>query len=109
MIFQGVVMNVEDYLQAMDVFILPSLFEGLAIVGVEAQAAGLPVLASDRVSEDMKLTESVRFLPLGNAEKWAEEILHCQGERHPENTVQIAGKGYSIEETAKQVRNLYFS
>ena len=108
-IFQGVVMNVEDYLQAMDVFILPSLFEGLAIVGVEAQAAGLPVLASDRVSEDMKLTESVRFLPLGNAEKWAEEILHCQGERHPENTVQIAGKGYSIEETAKQVRNLYFS
>lgn len=108
-IFQGVVMDVEDYLQAMDVFVLPSLFEGFGIVGIEAQAAGLPVLVSDQVPEDLKLTESVRFLPLGDAEKWADEILRCQDERHPENTVQISEKGYSIKKTAKQVRNLYFS
>ncbi|MBR2853528.1 MAG: glycosyltransferase, partial [Clostridia bacterium] len=108
-IFQGVVMNVEDFLQAMDVFLLPSLFEGLGIVGVEAQAVGLPVLVSDRIPQDLKLTESVRFLPLGNAELWSDEILRHRGERHSENPVLIREKGYDISQTAAEVRALYVS
>ena len=108
-LFQGVVMNVDDYLQAMDVFLLPSLFEGLGIVGVEAQAAGLPVLASDRIPQDLKLTESVHFLPLGDAERWSDEILRHQGERHSGNPVLIREKGYDIRQTAAEVRALYVS
>ena len=108
-IFQGVVMNVEDYLQAMDVFLLPSLFEGLPVVGVEAQAAGLPVLVSDRVSRELALTDSVVFLPLEDASCWAEEILRHRGERRPENPERIREKGYDIYHTASEVRALYFS
>lgn len=107
-IFQGVVSNVNDYLQAMDVFILPSLFEGLGIVGVEAQAAGLPVLASDAVPKALGLTESVRFLPLDSAEQWARQILDKCHERKPENTKALAAQGYSIRDTAAAVRALYF-
>lgn len=107
-IFQGVVSNVNDYLQAMDVFILPSLFEGLGIVGVEAQAAGLPVFASNSVPKALGLTESVRFLPLDSAELWARQILDNCHERKPENTQALASKGYSIRDTAAAVRALYF-
>ena len=106
-LFQGVVMNVEDYLQAMDVFLLPSLFEGLGIVGVEAQAAGLPVLASDRIPKDLGLTDSVRFLPLENAKQWADAVLRTRGERQPRNPSIIREKGYDILQTAETVRLLY--
>lgn len=107
-IFQGVVSNVNDYLQAMDVFIMPSLFEGLGIVGVEAQAAGLPVLASDAIPRALGLTESVRFLPLDSPENWAEQVLKACRERKDENPQAIAAQGYSIRDTAAAVRNLYF-
>ena len=107
-VFQGVVPNVCDYLQAMDVFILPSLFEGLPIVGVEAQAAGLPLLVSDRVSRELALTDSVTFLPIEDPALWVEEILKHRGDRYPDSPTLLAQNGYSIEETARQVRNLYF-
>ena len=107
-IFQGVVSNVNEYLQAMDVFILPSLFEGLGIVGVEAQAAGLPVLAADTIPRALGLTESVRFLPLENPKEWAEQILSVCHERKPENTAALEEQGYSIRDTAAAVRELYF-
>ena len=105
--FAGVVHNVGDYLQAMDVFLLPSLFEGLGIVGVEAQAAGLPVLVSEAVPRALQLTESVRYLPLGSPEDWAAKILEVRGERAADNIPALTAKGYSIQETAARVRSLY--
>ena len=49
-IFTGAVTNVQDYLFTMDVFVFPSLFEGLSVAAIEAQCTGLPVVASDTVS-----------------------------------------------------------
>ena len=108
-IFQGVVTNVHDYLQAMDVFILPSLLEGLPVVGVEAQAAGLPVVTSEEVTQEMKLTDSVYYLPLNEPARWAEMILSFRGRRFPQNDRILEERGYSIRNTAALVRNLYFS
>ena len=107
-IFQGVVTNVQEYLQAMDVFILPSLSEGLPMVGVEAQAAGLPVVTSEEVTREMNLTGNVCYLPLDDPERWAKQILSVRGKRYQENERILEKKGYGIQNTAALVRRLYF-
>lgn len=73
-----------DYLyQGMDAFIFPSLFEGLGIVGIEAQSAGLPCFMSDRVPKECKITEKCYFISLDiSAAEWADEILKNTGKRN---------------------------
>lgn len=66
----------EDYLQAMDVFVLPSLFEGLPIVGVEAQASGLPCVFADTITREVGILPESCFVPLSAPDAvWAEQIL----------------------------------
>ena len=65
-IFYGSSQRVNQLFQAMDIFLLPSHFEGLPIVDIEAQASGLPVIFSDQVTREAKLTENVSFLPINN-------------------------------------------
>lgn len=65
-----------DFLQAMDVFCLPSRFEGLPISVIEAQAAGLRCLVSDLVTEEVDITGLVEFLPL-EEECWAEALAEA--------------------------------
>ena len=73
--------NIDDiapYLNAMDVFAMPSVFEGLPVAAVEAQAAGLPVILSDVISRETDLTGNVTFLSLdAGCEKWADSILEA--------------------------------
>ena len=73
-LFIGTVTNTCDYISAMDIFILPSLFEGLPLVAVEAQASGLPVLLSEKITREVSVTDKVVFLPL-QKELWVEEVL----------------------------------
>jgi len=105
-IFTGVVDNVQDYLQALDVAVMPSRYEGLAIAVIEEQAAGLEILASEAIPESAAVTGGVAFLPSGDKHKWAQAILK-KHVRHPEQADQVAANGYSIKETASVVRRLY--
>lgn len=73
-IFTGARNDVHRLYQAMDIFVLPSRYEGLGMVVVEAQCAGLPVIVSDKVPTEAKACEDVTFLPLDSASKWAETI-----------------------------------
>ena len=69
----------EDYLQAMDVFVLPSLFEGLPIVGVEAQASGLPCIFADTITQEVKILPQTQFLALTQPDEvWAECIVQTK-------------------------------
>lgn len=77
-IFAGRVSDVQNYFQAMDVFVLPSHFEGMPIVSCEAQVNGLPCLLSDKISKDARIINHCRFLPIDSAQCWAEEILRCK-------------------------------
>lgn len=110
-IFTGLVSNPEDYYQAMDCFVLPSLFEGLGIVLIEAQANGLPCLYSDVVPEEAALTDLAQQLPLSvGAEKWAEKIcgMHVPLDR----TIyadRVAEAGYDINVEAKKLERFYLT
>lgn len=68
-IFAGVQKECEKYYHAMDVFVLPSLFEGLPVTGIEAQYAGLPCIFSDEISKEVKITDDVQFIGISNNDK----------------------------------------
>lgn len=105
-VFTGVRADVDRLMQAMDVFLLPSLFEGLPVVLVEAQAAGLPCLCSEGVSREADMTGRCEFLPLDQPELWAERILAAPRNR-PDTREAIRRAGYEIGATAKWLEQFY--
>ncbi len=106
-IFTGNVSNVQDYLQASDLFILPSLFEGLGMAGIEAQACGLPCVFSTGVPKEAKLTENVEFISLEDKDKWLETIERMILLPKEDNTEIIRAAGYDIKQTAREIERLY--
>ena len=108
-LFLGERSDIPRLMQAMDVFVLPSLYEGLSIASVEAQAAGLPCVISDTVTKEIALTDSVKFLSLSEPpEIWAERILKL-GRNENRNTgeVKIHEAGYDITKTAEYLEKFY--
>ena len=106
-LFLGVRGDVHRLLQAMDVFVFPSLYEGLPVSLVEAQAAGLPCVISDRVPAESVLTDGVVQLPLGSAEDWAEQVL-CAARRERKDTYDaICAAGFDIAQNAKWLEEFY--
>ena len=108
-IFTGVREDVHRLLQAFDVFILPSLCEGFPVVLVEAQAAGLRCVVSDRVTEECNIVSSVDYIPLeAGAVKWAEHILRISYQKQDTKS-QIINAGYDIHTNAAWLQNFYLS
>ena len=107
-IFTGSVTNAEDYLMTMDVFVMPSLFEGLGIAAVEAQAAGLPVYLSDRIPSEVLITGVSKALPLkAGPQKWADEICKAHVREREKNLEQFKDSDFLIANTAIRFRRLY--
>ena len=105
--FLGWQENIEDYLQVMDVFCLPSRFEGLAISAIEAQTAGLSCILSDTISKETALTDLVKFLPL-DEEVWGEHILQYTDHFSREyRDNEITEKGYDIRTAARCLEEFY--
>ena len=109
--FLGSVKYVPDLLPMADVFVFPSLYEGLGISLIEAQAAGLPCFASeDRVPKDANVTGTVNFLKLDcGAKKWAERIVEIKGQAHQRNSNMqlLSDCGYDITKEAEKLQTFY--
>lgn len=104
--------DVANLMQAMDIVILPSLFEGLSIVAVEAQTAGLPVYASDSISEEHRVTDLVHFLPLTfGASAWAAKIVKDMENMPKRKNMlsEMTRAGYEIGSASKWLEDFYFS
>ena len=106
--FLGSVANIYDYVQAMDIFCFPSHYEGLGMVVIEAQTAGLKCFVSTGVPQECKLTDLVEFLPLSaGAEKWAEAIAENRCYERRGRLDEIRAAGYDAALSAKNLENFY--
>ena len=109
-IFTGTTDRVPDCLQMMDAFVFPSWNEGFGLASVEAQAAGLPVVASDGVPKETRVTDGVVFLPLtAGAAAWAETVLGFRGRTRTDGADKVRAAGYEIRVIAEEIRKLYFA
>lgn len=93
----------------MDVFVLPSAFEGLGIVAIEAQAAGLPTICSDRVSQRANVTDRFCSIPLSESpEIWSDKILHRLDAVDRVSTAQkLIEAGYDVSTVKNELIDLY--
>jgi len=110
-IFTGLRSDVPDILNGMDIFLMPSLFEGLPVTLIEAQANGMNCIVSDSITSEVKITDQVEFISLKNStEYWSEIILKYMGKNERKNmSNQIVKAGYDIKANAKWLEGFYKS
>lgn len=102
--------DVDKLYQALDMFVMPSFFEGVPVVGIEAQANGLPCLFSDSISNEVLLTKNAEKFSLTNSAKsWADKILKKSIARNEEAFSELQSKGYDIKFEAKKLEEWYIN
>ncbi len=101
--------DVAGLMQAMDAFLMPSLFEGFPFVLIEAQAAGLPCLIADTINRDICITDNVHFASLSeDSIGWVEKLDGMlMGYKRKKEDCVIASKGYVIQETVQYLQKVY--
>lgn len=107
-IFTGVRSDVADLYNAMDVFVLPSFYEGLPVVGVEVQANGLPFLCSSNVTREILISDRIELLKLEDGMKtWAEKILAYVNKKRIIASKDISQSGFGILVEAEKLGERY--
>ena len=109
-IFVGVRSDVYNILQVVDLFIFPSIYEGLCIAPIEAQASGIPCVLSDVISKEVQLTDLVKFVRLNDSnETWVKTITSLINKKIDRGNYNhmIIQSGYDIHANAKQLAEYY--
>lgn len=102
--FLGMRKDVNELMQAADIFLLPSLFEGLPVVGIEAQTADLQCFLSDKITEAVKITDKVKFLSIEQpAGVWADSILSAEVSGRVNRKQDMTDAGYNIEKEVEKL------
>ena len=110
-IFLGPKKNVSEYYQVMDLFILPSIFEGLPIVGIEAQASGLKCIFSDNITKEVDITGNSIFISISDQEKWRKTIyaIKEKGYIRKNERSNIIKNGYDLKEEINKIEEIYLN
>lgn len=99
--------DVNELMQGMDVFAIPSNFEGLSIVGIEAQYAGLPCVISDKLPEEVIISEDCNIIPLSKGvSEWAAQILEYRDKKRCSAKLRDTAQLYSLERQNPQFLDL---
>lgn len=109
-LFLGQMGDVSQWYQAMDCFVLPSLFEGLPVVGIEAQAAGLPCFFSDKVTDEIVLSEGAQRIALSADDaEWVRAIMAAKNSAsdRAKGADIVRKAGYDIREEARKLQDIY--
>lgn len=114
-IFSGKVNNVNDYLSAIDIFLMPSKFEGLPFALVEAQASALECLVSNNISKESNLTGNVHYVSLDSIDDWVNKILiYTKYYSFKERLAllngvhqEIRNNGYDAQQNAKYLEKIF--
>lgn len=109
--FLGQRNDVNELYQAFDVFCLPSLYEGLPVVGVEAQASGLLCILSNAMTKETKVLDITKFISLNNTPKdWADSILDdVKKYKRIDTSKEMTSKNFNIKEEAKKLEKYYLN
>ena len=106
--FLGMRTDIPDILQAMDVFVLASLWEGLPVTGIEAQASGLHCVVSDGITKEMNVIGMVEYISLdAPLNEWAKSIINCAKQKRRDTFEDIKAAGYDIHTTASWLQEFY--
>lgn len=109
-IFAGTTSNVSEMLSAMDIFLMPSLFEGFGIAALEAQANGLPCILSDKLTKDLNMSDNIQYLPIDSVDDWVNQIIRLKKiDRIDGNQAveKIENRGYSLAKTVEFLEVFY--
>ncbi len=107
-VFLGLRNDVPDLLQAIDVFVFPSIKEGLPVAVIEAQASGLPILMSDTVTDECIVTDLVHTLSLNESpKKWAELCRDLSDRKRKDTCTKMEAVGWNIHNEAKKLADYY--
>jgi len=106
-LFLGMRKDVNELMQAMDVFVMPSLFEGLPFVLIEAQCSGLPCIISDSINPEICLSKSVDQLPITSVPIWSESIQRVSSIDRSNGYYIVDSSGYNIFRMAEHIKCIY--
>ena len=110
-VFWGGSDEVDKLLQMMDAIIMPSYFEGLPMVAIEAQASGLPIVLSDRITKEVKVTERVHFDSIADTDAWRDRLKQIKDENNWQDRnvgmVQLEKSVFDIKNVVEEIAELY--
>ncbi len=108
-IFTGIRSDIPALLSAMDVFVFPSLYEGMPNTVIEAQATGLSCLISNTITKEANITDLVEYLPLSAAaEHWAQVAMQKLGQERSDTKQAFVDNKYDIQSLTKEFEKIIF-
>ena len=109
--FLGKKQDPENYYQAVDALMMPSIYEGVPLTALEAMASGLPILFSEEVTKELSFGSAVLYLPLHDMKRWVDSLIQLSGSENVGARVsrqhEIKDYGYDLRDTVGILKEIY--